>query len=81
LRYALMVRSDASLQKGRMAALGRLRPGCSGRREMQRQKRVSFSQLCRFMSPLENPLNIPGRYKHLRQVAAAREVGASRPTS
>jgi len=72
LPYALMVRGDASPLKGRLAALRQMSRLLRKRRETQRLRKVSSSQVFPLMSPLENPLKIPGRYKHLRQVASAR---------
>lgn len=70
LPYALMVRGDASPLKGRIAALRLMPRLLRQRRETQTLKRVSSSTLAHLMSPLANPLKIPGRYRHLREVAA-----------
>lgn len=74
LPYALMVRGDSSPLKGRISALGQFPKTLKKRRQIHRLKRVSASQTLRLMSPLENPLKIPRRYRHLRQVASARSA-------
>jgi len=66
--YTLLARGDASALRGRLAALGRLPHFWQKRREVQRRRTVPFAALAEHLSPLESPLAVLRRYRHLRDL-------------
>lgn len=63
--YSLIVRGETAALRGRLAAFRRLHEVWRKRRAIQGRRRVAFKDLQTALSPLENPLTLLGRYKHL----------------
>ena len=66
--YTLLARGDASALRGRLAALRRLSHFWRKRREVQGRRTVPFATLAEYLSPLESPLAVLRRYRHLRDL-------------
>jgi hypothetical protein len=63
--YSLIARGDTAALRGRLAALRSLPAAWRKRRAIQARRRVSFKELATHMSPLEHPLALLRRYRHL----------------
>lgn len=63
--YALLARRDLAALRGRLAALRDLPALWRARQAVQRRQRASFDSLHAAMHPLENPLAVRRRYRHL----------------
>ena len=68
--YALLWQRDASALRGRIAALGRLRHFLGKRREVQSRRVISPREMLSRMKPLESPLRVLRRYRHLGGLSA-----------
>jgi GT2 family glycosyltransferase len=66
--YTLLARGDASALRGRLAALRHLSHLWQKRREVQRRRIISFAALAEQLSPLESPLAVLRRYRHLQDL-------------
>lgn len=75
--YTLLVRGDTAALRGRLAAFRRLPEAWRKRREVQDRRRASFEDLQQVLSPLENPLALLRRYRHLGSLPAAETSQAS----
>jgi len=71
--YSLIVRGDTAALRGRLAALRGLPQTWRKRRTIQSRRRVSFRELAAHMSPLEHPLALLRRYRHLGALQPAEE--------
>lgn len=63
--YSLLARGETAALRGRLAAFRRLPEAWRKRREIQRRRRASWTDLQQVLSPLETPIALLGRYKHL----------------
>ena len=66
--YTLLARGDASALRGRLAALRCLPHFWRKRREVQKRRTIPFAALASQLSPLESPLAVLRRYRHLRDL-------------
>ena len=63
--YSLLIRGDISPIRGRAVGLRGLPQALKKRREIQRRKTIPFSTLARYFSPLESPIKMLKRCRHL----------------
>ncbi|RME43031.1 MAG: glycosyltransferase family 2 protein, partial [Chloroflexi bacterium] len=68
--YSLLVRGETAALRGRLAALRHLPAVWRKRREIQGRRRASFDDLQAVLSPLENPVALLHRYKHLEALTS-----------
>jgi GT2 family glycosyltransferase len=66
--YTLLARGDISALRGRLAALRRLLSFWQKRQEVQGRRIVPFAVLAEQFSPLESPLSVLRRYRHLKDL-------------
>ena len=72
--YTLVLRRDPSILLGRLAAFRELRKTLSGRRAIQRSRRVGWSELSETMDGFYSPWTLFRRYSRLRSVLARRSA-------
>lgn len=81
LPYSILVRGQLSSLLGRLSALWSLPTVLAKRRQIQRRRVVGWNELAPLLHPLESPLALLKRYRHLKSVDAGGPVSASRRTS
>jgi len=74
--YSLVVRGDTAALRGRLAALRGLPAAWRKRRAIQARRRASFASLAACMSPLESPLALLRRYRHLGALRSSEKAAA-----
>jgi hypothetical protein len=77
--YSLLARGETAALRGRLQAYRHLGAAWQKRREIQGRRRASFQDLQRVLSPLENPIALLHRYKHLRGVPSNETVSTGSP--
>jgi len=63
--YSLLIRGDISPIRGRAVGLRGLPQALKKRRAIQRRKTIPFSTLARYFSPLDSPIKMLKRCRHL----------------
>ncbi len=81
LPYSIFVRGQLSSLLGRLVALGRLHQMLAKRRQIQRRKRVGWEEFRRLLTPLDSPLALLKRYRHLKKIAVKSPWLSGRRTS
>ncbi|MBI4317413.1 MAG: glycosyltransferase family 2 protein [Chloroflexi bacterium] len=66
LPYSVLVRGNVSSLRGRIAGLMTLGSALRKRRQIQKTRTCSFKELAAVLEPLENPLAVLRRYRHLQ---------------
>lgn len=69
--YSLLFRGDTAALRGRLSAVRHLGVALRKRREIQSRRRTSFADLKAVLSPLEHPLALLRRYRHLNSIPSA----------
>jgi len=68
--YALIIRGDVNPLSGRIAGLRGLVRFLRKRGEIQRKRVIPFCALARYLNPIENPIKVLRRYRHLQNAAS-----------
>lgn len=68
IAYALLWDRDGHLLWGKTYALAGLLKMLKKRREIQKNRRVAFSQVERYMDPLQSPIGVLRRHKRLQEI-------------
>lgn len=81
LPYSVFVRGQLSSVLGRLAAFGQLRTVLAKRARVQSRRSVAWKEFSRLLHPLESPLTLLKRYRHLRGIARMRASPLNHKTS